>query len=248
MWMVPNDVKELLKSLIAEASLPIDVINVTPVENYSMSSDHTTECRIKDVIQQWNAVSAGKKGHSRSSGKTEIMQFYTKTDVSSAGKELLESFDVELLLGSIIAERGLDVRYTDRGFRLATLADADTSRYPVNILHGGIRFEKRMGTVVRSSDLEGVVGRFEAVLKEKRTKAKLFHRGFKLVKASEENIPLAEMKKIADEIVGRLGINYVLDSYSTDVSEEVYNSTYCTSAKICVSLWRFPRQKRRGRE
>lgn len=239
--MVPNDVKELLKSLIAEASLPIDVINVTPVENYSMSSDHTTECRIKDVIQQWSAV---RKGHSRSSGKTEIMQFYTKTDVSSAGKELLESFDVELLLESIIAERGLDVRYTDRGFRLATLAESDTSRYPVKILHGGIRFEKHKGTVVRSSDLEGVVGRFEAILKERRTKAKLFHRGFKLVKSSEENIPLAEMKKVADEIVDRLGINYVLDSYNTPVSEDGDKSTDCTSAKICVSLWRFPRQKR----
>ena len=239
--MVPNDVKELLKSLIAEASLPIDVINVTPIENYSMSSDHTTECRIKDVIQQWSAV---RKDHSRSSGKTEIMQFYTKTDVSSAGKELLESFDVELLLESLIAERGLDVRYTDRGFRLATLAESDTSRYPVKILHGGIRFERHKGSVVGSSDLEGVVGRFEAILKERRTRAKLFHRGFKLVKSSEENIPLAEMKRVADEIVDRLGINYVLDSYNTAVSEDGFKSTDCTSAKICVSLWRFPRQKR----
>ena len=239
--MVPNDVKELLKSLIAEGSLPIDVVDVIPVENYSMSSDHTTECRIKDAIQQWSAV---RKGHSRSSGKTEIMQFYTKTDVSSAGKELLESFDVELLLESIIAERELDVRYTDRGFRLATLAEADKSRYPVKILHGGIRFEKHKGSVVRSSDLEGVVGRFEAILKEKRTKAKLFHRGFKLVKTSEENIPLVEMKKVADEIVDRLGINYVLDSYNTPVSEDGDKLTDCTSAKICVSLWRFPRQKR----
>lgn len=240
--MVPNDVKELLKSLIAEESLPIDVVNVTPIENYSMSSDHTTECRIKDVIQQWNAVSAVKKGPSRPSGKTDILQFYTKTDVSSAGKELLESLDVELLLESIIAERELPVRYTDRGFRLATLAEADSSRYPVKILHGGIRFEKRMGSQVLSSDLEGVVLRFEEMLKEKRTKSKLFHRGFKLVKTSEDNIPLIEIKKIADVIVERLGINYVLDSYNTPVSEDVYPSTDCTSAKICVSLWRFPRR------
>ncbi|RKU25357.1 hypothetical protein C6497_15965 [Candidatus Poribacteria bacterium] len=237
--MVPNDVKELLKSLIAEERLPIDVVNVTPIENYSMSSDHTTECRIKDVIHQWNAVS---KVDSRSSGKTEIMQFYTKTDVSSAGKELLESLDVELLLESLIAERQLQVGYSDRGFRLATLAEKDASRYPVKILHGGIRFEKRMGAEVRSSDLVGVVGRFEAILKEKSTKAKLFHRGFKLVKTSDDNLPLAEIKKIADEIVDRLGINYVLDSYNKPVSEDVYNSTDCTSAKICVSLWRFPRK------
>ncbi len=240
--MVPNDVKELLKSLIAEESLPIDVVNVTPIENYSMSSDHTTECRIKDVIQQWNAVNAVRKSHSRSSGKTDIMQFYSKTDVSSAGKELLESLDVELLLESIIAERELPVRYADRGFRLATLAEEDTSRYPVKILHGGIRFEKRIGTQVRSSDLEGVVHRFEEILKERRTKSKLFHRGFKLLKTSEDNIPLPEIKRIADEIVGRLGINYVLDSYNTPVSEDVYQSTDCTSAKICVSLWRFPRR------
>lgn len=237
--MVPNDVKDLLKSLIAEECLPIDVVNVTPIENYSMSSDHTTECRIKDVIQQWSDV---KKGHSRHSGKTDIMQFYSKTDVSSAGKELLESLEVELLLESIIAERELQVRYADRGFRLATLAEEDKSRYPVKILHGGIRFEKRMGSQVRSSDLEGVVHRFEESLKERRTKSKLFHRGFKLVKTSEDNIPLPEIKKIADEIVDKLGINYVLDSYNTPVSEDVYQSTDCTSAKICVSLWRFPRR------
>ena len=237
--MVPNDVKDLLKSLIAEECLPIDVVNVTPIENYSMSSDHTTECRIKDVIQQWSDV---KKGHSRHSGKTDIMQFYSKTDVSSAGKELLESLEVELLLESIIAERELQVRYADRGFRLATLAEEDKSRYPVKILHGGIRFEKRIGSQVQSSDLTGVVHRFEERLKERRTKSKLFHRGFKLVKTSEDNIPLPEIKKIADEIVDKLGINYVLDSYNTPVSEDVYQSTDCTSAKICVSLWRFPRR------
>ena len=237
--MDPNDVKELLKSLIAEASVPLDVIDVTPIENYSMSSDHTTECRIKDVIHQWNAVG---KVDSRSSDKSEIMQFYTRTDVSSAGNELLEWLDVELLLESIIAERQVLVRYTDRGFRLATLAEKDGSRYPVKLLHGGIRFEKRLGSEVRSSDLAGVVGRFEAILKEKRTKAKLFHRGFKLVKASDDNVPLVEIRKIADAIVDRLGINYVLDSYNASVSEDAYHSTDCTSAKICVSLWRFPRK------
>ncbi|MCG9126001.1 hypothetical protein JT359_00215 [Candidatus Poribacteria bacterium] len=237
--MVPNEVKELLKSLIAEEGLPIDVVNVTPIENYSMSSDHTTECRIKDAIHQWNAVS---KVHSRSSGKTEILQFYTKTDVSSAGKELLESFDVECLLESMIGECGMGIRYRDRGFRLATLAGNDRSRYPVKILHGGIRFETRLGECVRSSDLVGVVDRFEGILADRYTKAKLFHRGFKLVKTSEVNIPLVEIKKMTDAIYDVLGINYVLDSYNTPVSDDAYPSTDCTSAKICVSLWRFPRR------
>lgn len=239
--MVPNDVKELLKTLIADEGLPIDVVDIAPDQKLD-GSDYTTECRIKDVIHQWNT---DDKPYSRPPGKTEIMKFYTKTDSDSATKELLDSLDVTLLLDSIIAEQEMSIRFSDHGFRLVTLAADDTTRYPVKILHGGIRIEKQPGVRVQSSHLEAFAEQIESILKEKRTKAKLFHRGFRLEKdsaMSAMNMPLSQVKEIAKQIHDTLGINYVLDSYNTPRTEDVVKSTNCTSANICISLWRFPRR------
>lgn len=237
--MTPNAVKELLKTLIAEEGLPIDVIDIDPTQNLD-TSDHTTEGRIKDVIHQWNKDG---KIYTRHPGRAEIMEFYTKTDSVSPTKELLESLEVEVLLETIIAEQELPIRFTDHGFRLVTLAEDDTSRYPVKILHGGFRLEKKQGAKVLPTQLDGVANRFETLLKEKRIKAKLFHRGFRLEKTSEANIPLSKVDEIAKRIDDTLGINYVLNSYSTPPSEEVFKSTSCTSANIRISLWRFPRRE-----
>lgn len=237
--MTPNAVKELLKTLIAEEGLPIDVIDIDPTQNLD-TSDHTTEGRIKDVIHQWNKDG---KIYTRHPGRAEIMEFYTKTDSVSPTKELLESLEVEVLLETIIAEQELPIRFTDHGFRLVTLAEDDTSRYPVKILHGGFRLEKKQGAKVLPTQLDGVANRFETLLKEKRIKAKLFHRGFRLEKTSEVNILLSKVDEIARRIDDTLGINYVLNSYSRPPSEEVFKSTSCTSANIRISLWRFPRRE-----
>ena len=51
--MTPTDVKELLKTLIAEEHLPIDVVDILPSEDLGPRNS-TTEARIKDVISQWN--------------------------------------------------------------------------------------------------------------------------------------------------------------------------------------------------
>ena len=49
--MTPKDVKELLKALILEEGLPIDVVDMAPSQDLAAT---TTEARIKDVITQWN--------------------------------------------------------------------------------------------------------------------------------------------------------------------------------------------------
>ncbi|MDE0484751.1 MAG: hypothetical protein OXI67_19400 [Candidatus Poribacteria bacterium] len=237
--MTPNDVKELLKTIIAAECLPIEIIDIAPTQNL-LTSDSTTENRIKDVIHQWNKDG---KIYTRHPGRSDIMEFYSKTDSESAAKELLESLAVEALLEVIIAEQELSICFTDHGFRLVTLAEDDTTRYPVKILHGGFQLEKKQEAKVLPTQLEGVANRFEMLLKEKRIKAKLFHRGFRLEKTSEANIPLSKVDEIAKRIDDILGINYVLDSYNTPPSEEVFKSTSCTSANIRISLWRFPRRE-----
>lgn len=182
--------------------------------------------------------------NTREPGRSELMKFYSKTDSESAAKELLESLEVEALLESIITEQNLQIRFIDHGFRLITLGEDDTSRYPVKILHGGFRLEKKQETKVEPSHLEGVANRFETILKEKRTEAKLFHRGFRLEKNSEANIPISEVEEIAKRIDDVLGINYRLDSCRVPRSENVFESTECTSANIRISLWRYPRYPR----
>ena len=236
--MTPNEAKELLITLIAAESLPIEVIDISPTQKFG-ASDSTTECRIKDVIHQWNTDG---KIYTHPPGRAEIMEFYTKTDSDSAAKELLESLSVEALLKSIIAEQKLPIRFTDHGFRLVTLAEDDTTRYPVKILHGGFRLEKKSDAIVQIAHFKGVADRFEAILKEKRTKAKLFHLGFRLKKDSETDMLMSQVKAIAKQINDTLGINYVLNSYSYSHSDGETSETSLKSASICVSLWRFPQR------
>ena len=242
--MTPNEAKELLITLIAAESLPIEVIDISPIQNLRVSenlrvSDSTTEGRIKDVIHQWNTDG---KIHTRPPGKGEIMKFYTKTDPDSPAKELLESLAVEALLESIIAEQKLPIRFTDTGFRLVTLVEDDPTRYPVKILHGGFRLEKKSDAIVQVAHFKGVADRFEAILKEKRTKAKLFHLGFRLKKDSETDMLMSQVKAIAKQINDTLNINYVLNSYSYSHSDGETSETALKSASICVSLWRFPQR------
>ena len=234
--MTPIEVKELLKALILEEGLPIDVVDIAPSRGLSKHS--TTEARIKDVITQWNKDG---KIHVLPPGRPEIMEFYVKTNADSPAKELLEASAVEALLESVIAEQKLAIRFTDCGLRLITLAEDDTTGYPVRILHGGFRLEKWGGTEVELSELEAVAHRFEASLKVNRLKAKMFHRGFQLEKSVEVEMALSQVKEIAEQIDATLGINYVLDTYQYAKHGEASETSW-TSASICVSLWRFPRR------
>lgn len=235
--MTPKDVKELLKILILEEGLPIDVVDIAPSQDLAAKYS-ITEARIKDVITQWNKDG---KIHVIPPGRPEIMEFYVKTDADSPAKELLEASAVEALLESVIAEQKLAIRFTDCGLRLITLAEDDTTGYPVKVLHGGFRLEKWDGTEVELSELEAVAYRFEASLKANRLKAKLFHRGFQLEKTVEVKMPLSQVKEIAEQIDRTLGINYVLNAYEYANRDEA-SATSWTSASICVSLWRFPRR------
>jgi hypothetical protein len=235
--MTPTDVKELLKTLIVEECLPIEVIDIAPSQDLAARYS-TTEARIKDVITQWNKDG---KIHVLPPGRPEIMEFYTKTDVDSPAKELLEASAVETLLESIIGEQKLPIRFTDCGFRLITLAEDDTTGYPVKILHGGFRLEKRVGTEVELSQLERVANCFEDLLKGKGVKAKMFHWGFQLEKDAEAEMRLSEVSKIAEQIDTTLGTNYVLNAYEYANRDEASETSW-TSASICVSLWRFPRR------
>ena len=235
--MTPTDVKELLKTLIAEDCLPIDVIDIAPSQD--LEAHHsTTEARIKDVISQWN-----KDGRIPvlSLGLPEIMEFYTKTDAASPAKELLESLAVEAFLETVVSEQGLPIRFTDCGFRLITLAADDTTRYPVKILHGSFRLDRRLETEVQPSHLQNVADRFEVLLKEKGIKAKMFHRGFQLEKRAEAEVPLSRIKKLAEQIDAAFGINYVLNSYKYTDPDGASEMNW-SRASICVSLWRFPRR------
>ncbi|MXV73689.1 hypothetical protein F4Z99_05345 [Candidatus Poribacteria bacterium] len=235
--MTPTEVKESLKTFIAEACLPIDIVDILPSEDLG-ARHSTTEARIKDVITQWNKDG---KIHVLLPGLPEIMEFYTKTDASSAAKELLEAAAVEALLEAVIAEQVLPIRFTDCGFRLITLSEDDTTGYPVKILHGGFRLEKKGNAEVELSQLEGVANRFEASLKANRMKAKMFHLGFQLEKAAETEMPLSQVKKLAKQIDITLGINYVLNTYEYANRDDASETSW-TSASICVSPWRFPRR------
>ena len=235
--MTPTDAKELLKILIVEKCLPIDVVDMAPSQDLR-ALDSMVESRIKDVIHQWNTDG---KIHERPPGRPEIMEFYTRTDSVSPAKELSESLVVESFLESVIAKQKLPVRFSDCGFRLITLVEDDTTRYPVKILHGGFRLEKKARIEVSSSQFEEITTCFETVLKEKGVKAKMFHRGFQLEKDAETRIPLSQVKKWAEHIDTTFGINYVLNSYEYANRDEASDTSW-TSASICVSLWHFPRR------
>ena len=235
--MTPQEVKELLITVIAEQKLPINIVDFLPNVK-SDGKDYTTETRIKDVIHQWNSDG---KIHTQPPGEGSIMKFYTKTDANTPLDEFLDYFKIVPFLESVITEKEMAIKYTDYGFRLVTLHEEDTSRYPIKILHGGFRIEKTTEGEISTSQLEGIADRFEKVLKEKRTKAKLLHRGFKLENETEKTLPLAHVKQITKLIDETLNINYVMDTYNfTAVSgKDVLNMTECNSANIRISCWRY---------
>ena len=235
--MTPTDVKELLKRLLVAESFPIEIVDMAPRRDLTAQSS-TTEARIKDVINQWNKDG---KIHVLPPGRPDIMEFYTKTDASSPAKELLEFLAIEAFLESVTAEQVLPIRFSDEGFRLITLAADDTTGYPVKILHDGFQLVKKAGAEVQLPQLEKVANRFEVLLKERGVKAKMFHRGFQLEKSAETEIPLSKVRKLAEQIGATFGINYVLNAYEYANREEATQTSW-TSANICVSLWRFPRQ------
>ena len=235
--MTPTDVKELLKTLITEACLPIDVVDMGPSQDLGPRNS-TTEARIKDVISQWNKDG---KIHVLPPGQPDIMEFYTKTDAFSPAKEMLEFLAVEAFLESVISDQSLSIRFSDGGFRLITFAVDAPTQYPVRILHGGFRLAKKAGAEVQLPQLEKVTNRFEILVKEKGVKAKMFHRGFQLEKNAETEIPLLRVKKLVEQIDTTFGINYVLNAYEY-ANREAASDTSWTSASICVSLWRFPRR------
>lgn len=235
--MTPKDVKELLKILIVEEGLPIDVVDIAPSQDLEAKYS-TTRARIRDVINQWNKDG---KIHVLPPGQPGIMEFYTETDAISPAKELLEASAIEGLLESVITKQGLPIRFNDCGFRLITLAEDNAMPYPVKILHGSFRLEKREGTVVEPSQLKRVTDRFEALLKERNVKAKMLHRGFQLEKRAEVEIPLSQVKKLAEQIDTTFGINYVLNAYEYANSDDASETSW-TGASICVSLWRYPRR------
>ena len=69
----------------------------------------------------------------------------------------------------------------------------------------------------------------------------MFHRGFQLGKEAEVEMPLSQVKEIAEQINKTLGINYVLNAYEYGNSDDA-SETNWTGASICVSLWCFPRR------
>lgn len=235
--MTPQEVKKLLKSLITELKVPINIVDILPNDK-SDGKDYTTETRVKDVIHQWNSDG---KIHTQPPGEGSIMKFYTKTDANVPLDEFLDYFKIVPFLDSVIADKEMAIRYTDYGFRLVTLYEEDTSRYPIKILHGGIRIEKTTEGEISTSQLEGIADRFEKVLKEKRTKAKLLHRGFKLENESEKTLPLAQVKQITKLIDETLNINYAMDSYNFTAAsgKDALNMTVCNSANIRISCWRY---------
>lgn len=241
--MTPQEVKELLITVIAEQKLPISIVDILPNVK-SDGKDLTTEARIKDVIHQWNSDG---KIHTQPPGEGSIMEFYTKTDANTPLDEFLDYFKIVPLLETVIIDKEMAIKYTDYGFRLVTLHEGDTSRYPIKILHGGFRIEKTTEEEINTSQLKSIANRFEMVLKENQTKAKLLHRGFKLEKETEQTLPLAQVKQITKLIDETLNINYVMDSYNfklkagseKDALKDPQNRTECHSANIRISCWRY---------
>lgn len=235
--MTPTEVKQLLRILLVEASLPLSVIDVAASRELA-AGDSITETRIKDVISQWNKDG---KLDARPVRRPEIMEFYTRTDSVSATKELLEAVAVEAFLASVIADQALSLRLIDCGFRMITLAEDAPPRDAVEVLHSGFHLEREAEAEVQWAQLEKVVTRFEDTLSAQELKAKMFHRGFQLEKDARAEIKLAQVEKIARMVDTALGLNYVLNTY-TYANRGGVSDTSWVSASICVSPWRFPRQ------
>lgn len=244
--MSPNDVKELLDTLIADLRLPLLASDGGP-QVVSEKSDGETQSRIDDVIEQW--MNGCGKSHSVYVGQSAAN---VEKAITRLALETYRVPEIKEILKSLIAEQALPLNIVDWGFRLQVLAN-DGVEYSDDdmaalkrllkkegldapVRHNGFNLlQEEDSAEIQFSQLETLVNRLADALAAYGLQVELLHKGFGLEKDAADEVHIAEAKELTYRLEIMVGVRYVQGGYS--YSNDVKNpEIHWKSADVVTAL------------
>ena len=244
--MRPNDVKELLDTLIADLGLPLLASDGGP-QVVSEKSDGETQSRIDDVIEQW--MNGCGKSHSVYVGQSAAN---VEKGITLLALETYRVPEIKEILKSLIDEQSLPLNIVDWGFELEILADngvdycdddmveletlLEKEGLDVSVRHHGFTLWQEGDNVVpQFSKFETLANRLQSQLNGHGLQVRLLHKGFELQKDAEDEVDIAEAKELTYRLEIMVGIHYVQGGYS--YSNDVQNpEVHWKSADVVTAL------------
>jgi len=223
--MNPNDVKELLDTLIADLGLPLFASDGGP-QVVSEKWDGETQSQIDDAIEQW------MNGCGRS------YSIYVGQSASNVEKAVtllaLETYrvpEIKRILESLVAEQSLPLTVIDNGFELEILANEgvayrcadmveletllEKEELDVSVRHSGFNLRQEEDSAeIQFSQFEALANRLTSVLEGHGLQVRLLHKGFELQKNVADEVDIAEAKELTYRLEIMVGIRYVQGNYS----------------------------------
>ena len=244
--MRPNDVKELLDTLIADLGLPLLASDGGP-QVVSEKSDGETQSRIDDVIEQW--MNGCGKSHSVYVGQSAAN---VEKGITLLALETYRVPEIKEILKSLIEEQSLPLNIVDWGFELEILADNGVDYCDDNMVeletllekegldvsvrhHGFTLWQEEDDAVPQFSKFETLANRLQSQLNGHGLQVRLLHKGFELQKNAEDEVDIAEAKELTYRLEIMVGIHYVQGGYS--YSNDAENpEVHWKSAQVVTAL------------
>ncbi len=244
--MRPDDVKELLDTLITELDLPLRASNSGPLL-VSEKSDGLTQERMDEVVKQWmdgeilsHGISVGRSVSERDEATTRLASDMHRVPEV---KEILESLVIEQALPlkvdddgfqlEILVDEGVDYRCDDM-LKLEALLKEEGLDVPVR--HNGFSLWQEEDTAeIQFSQFEALANRLADALKGHGLQVRLLHHGFKLQKREEDKVDIAEAKELTYRLETMVGIPYVQGSYGY-IKPGLDTEIHWTTARITTAL------------
>ena len=224
--MSPNDVKELLDTLIADLGLPLHASDSGPQLVVNETWDELAESSVQKVVDQW--MNGCGKSHSIYTGQTASN---VKKAITLLASETCRVPEIKEILKSLIEEQALPLTVVDNGFRLEILVDEgvnyrddDTAELEallekagldVSVPHRGFNLWKEEDSAeIQFSQFETLANRLASALEGHGLKVRLLHEGFELQKNEADEVDIAEAKELTYRLEIMVGIRYVQGNYS----------------------------------
>lgn len=243
--MRPNDVKELLDTLITELGLPLIASDSGPLV-VSEKSDRSTQSKIEKVVEQWvnednlsYGIFVGRSASERDEATTRL------------ALETSRAPEIKEILKSLVAEQSLPLKVVDWGFRLEILADEavdyrcndmmklktmlEKKGLDVPVRHNGFNLWQEDGTNLEFSQFQTLANRLASALEGYGLHVQLLHKGFELQKNANDEVAIAEAKELTYRLENMVGIRYVQGGYR--YSNDALNpEIHWTSADVTTAL------------
>ena len=244
--MNPNDVKEVIDSLINELGLPIVAYNSGP-QLVSDNAFRETQDGMDNVIKQW--MNGCGKSHSISVGRTTSNM---EDAITCLALETHRAPEIKEILKALIAERTLPLEVVDREYELQVIAnegiiyrDEDMNQLEflvkkegldVEVRHNGFDlYSQKDGDELQYSDVETLANRLASSIKEYGLQVRLLHHGFSVEKDKDVEVDIAEVEEITMRLEIMVGIRFVQGGYT--YSNNVQNKkVHWHSAQVNTAL------------